>query len=868
MPLTEGTILGDYEVLAILGAGGMGEVYRARDLRLNREVAIKVLPEFYSRDPERLRRFEQEARAAAALNHPNILAVYQLGSTDGVIYIVSELLEGESLRERLQRGPLPLQKAVDLGVQIARGLAAAHKKGIVHRDVKPENLFITRDGHAKILDFGLARMETPIFERETIHPAKHTLPGVQMGTVGYMSPEQVRGETADERSDIFSFCIVLCEMLTGTPTFEKPTSVEIMTAILNEHPASHLSANIPLGLQRVLERGMEKHPEQRFQSASDLAFALESLSDGSMMAMSGIRAAAARKKRSGRLAAIVAGILTAAALAAGAISLLTQGSGPPQAENYVQLTHDGLQKTLIGTDGARLYLSLTTSAVNDLAVLDIADREESRLALAANDMEPVNLAPDGSAFLVVEGRGVPFRGAFWSVPVLGGSPRKLADAVGTTGTWSPDGKWLAYADGGDLYLAQADGTNPRKIRAGSLQIDGITWTPDGKLLRLSESQGFGAAIGAHSLWEMAPDGSGLHQVLAGWHNPPDECCGTWTPDGKFFLFASGGQIWALGREGRPFHQHLSPTQLTESPMTLSSPVVSRDGKKLFAVGATFRGELTEYDPRTGQFASYLGGISGEYVAFSRDGQWVAWVTYPEGELWRSRIDGSDRLQLTSPPEHPALPRWSPDGKNLVYFVFPQSATRPARIFEIAASGGSPKALMPNVALHQQDPNWSPDGTRIVFSGDQNDAAHDTATPTIHILDLATHQIADVPGSNGMFSPRWSPDGKSLVALNADSRTLRQFSFATRAWTKVADGNFGWVNYSSDGKYVYSLDFTGDGSVVRVRLADGHVETVASLKGFVTTGQFGGALSLTPGDAPLLLRDRGTQDVYALDFREK
>lgn len=875
MPLTQGSLLGEYEILAPLGAGGMGEVYRARDPRLNREVAIKVLPEFYSHDANRLHRFEQEARAAAALNHPNILAVYQLGTTSGgTVYIVSELLEGETLRERLRRGPVPLRSAVDWGVQIARGLAAAHRKGIVHRDLKPENLFITRDGHAKILDFGLARMEAPPDEKETMAPWHKTMPGVQMGTVGYMSPEQVRGEPADERSDIFSFCVVLRETLTGTPTFSKPTSVEVMTAILNEYPVSQLGPNIPIGLQRVLERGLEKHPEQRFQSASDLAFALESLSDGSMMAPgmtssgTGLRVIAGGRRRSGRTLGILAGVAVTAALIAIALYVLARGPEAPQAGKYVQLTNDGLQKALIGTDGARLYLSLTTSAVNKLAVLNIDDRQQSEIGLPAADMQPVNLSPDGSSFLVIEGSGFPFRGALWSVPVLGGSPRRLGNATGNTGAWSADRKWLAYADGADLYIAQADGTNPRKIRTLDRQVDSIAWEPDGTRLRLSESQGFGAAIGAHSIWEMGSDGSGLHQLMAGWHTPSDECCGTWTPDGRFYLFQSGGQIWSLGREGRLFHREVSPTALTASPMTLSSPVMSRDGTKLFVVGATYRGELMAYDSRTRQFAPYLGGISGEYVSFSKDGQWVAWVTYPEGVLWRSRVDGSDRLQLTSPPMHPALPRWSPDGKNLAFFTFPQSATQPARMYEIAAEGGSPTELLPNDGHNQQDPNWSPDGTRIVFAGDQNDAAREADKPTLRILDLATHQVSFVPGSLGLFSPRWSADGKFLVAMKGDSRTLMQYSFATQKWTKVAEGNFGWVNYSSDGKYLYSLDFTGGGEVVRVNVADGKIERVADLKGFVTTGQYGGSLSLTPQDEPLLLRDRGTQDVYGLGFTER
>src|ERR1035441_6122126 len=282
MPLTPGARLGQYELHSPLGAGGMGEVYRAHDTRLDREVAIKVLPESLTSDPERLRRFEQEARAAAALNHPNILAVYQMGTHDGVSYMVTELLDGETLRERLRGGLIPLRKAIDYAVQIAHGLAAAHDKGITHRDLKPENLFVTKDGRVKILDFGLAKVgpsKDSSGEEATLGTG--TEPGMVMGTAGYMSPEQVRGKTADHRSDIFAFGTILYVMVTGKQTFRKPTSAETMTAILNEEPPSisQIAPTAPPGLQRVVHRCLEKSPEQRFQSASDMAFALEALSD-------------------------------------------------------------------------------------------------------------------------------------------------------------------------------------------------------------------------------------------------------------------------------------------------------------------------------------------------------------------------------------------------------------------------------------------------------------------------------------------------------------------------------------------------------------------------------------------------------------
>ena len=280
--LQPGTRLGEYEIQSLLGAGGMGEVYRARDLRLRREVAIKVLPAVVSTDRERLRRFEQEAMAAAALSHPNILAVYQLGTYAGTSYLVSELLEGETLRAHLNRGRIALSRVIDYGVQIAHGLAAAHEKGIVHRDLKPENLFITKDGRVKILDFGLAKLTQaqPGSEHSAPTMGGETEPGLVMGTVGYMSPEQVRGQSADYRADIFAFGAILYEMLTGKRAFQKPTSPETMSAILNEDPPgiSQIVASVPPALQRVVHRCLEKVPEQRFQSTTDLTFALEALS--------------------------------------------------------------------------------------------------------------------------------------------------------------------------------------------------------------------------------------------------------------------------------------------------------------------------------------------------------------------------------------------------------------------------------------------------------------------------------------------------------------------------------------------------------------------------------------------------------------
>src|SRR6202521_1665945 len=282
MALSLGSKLGPYEIIAARGAGGMGEVYRAKDTRLGRDVAIKVLPEALVKDADRLRRFEQEARTIAALNHPNILGIHDIGTHQGAPFLVSELLDGETLREKIDAGPLPVKRAIEYGLGIAQGLAAAHDKGIVHRDLKPENVFVTRDGRVKVLDFGLAKLVRPEENTETAKTltSPASLPGMVMGTVGYMSPEQVRGQPIDARSDIFSFGAVLYAMLNGKRAFKRETSAETMAAILREEPPELNDAGwqSPLALQRILVRCLQKNVERRFQSASDLAFALESLS--------------------------------------------------------------------------------------------------------------------------------------------------------------------------------------------------------------------------------------------------------------------------------------------------------------------------------------------------------------------------------------------------------------------------------------------------------------------------------------------------------------------------------------------------------------------------------------------------------------
>jgi eukaryotic-like serine/threonine-protein kinase len=870
MALAPGTKLGEYEILSPLGAGSMGEVYRARDSRLNRDVAIKVLPALVSSDPQRLLRFEHEARAAAALEHPNILVVYQMGSYEGMPYLVSELLEGKTLTEVLRGGPLPLRKAIDYGIQIAHGLAAAHEKGVVHRDLKPDNLFVTREGRVKILDFGLAKLNQPKEAPTNLAPTI-TLPGVAMGTIGYMSPEQVRGQAIDHRTDIFAFGAILYEMVMGRTTFQKPTEADTISAILNEDPTpiSQLAPDTPLALERVVHRCLEKNRSQRFQSASDLAFALEALSNATTSSTSGVhdittevkvKKGAPKRRLPGWIAAVLV-IVAGVALAV----YFMQPAPVPKVANYVQLTHDGQPKSLIGTDGSRLYLSLGevragSFSSHGVAEMSVAGGEPQKIAILPSvNMAAVDLSPDGSELLVVDGQGSPPKGPLWSIPLLGGSPRRIGDLVAETAAWSPDGKLLAYTNLGDMFVANSDGTGSRKLISVRGDILNVTWSPDGSQLRFDSSETAGT-VGQHLAWEVSRNGKDLHRLLAGWHNPPDECCGRWTADGEYFVFQSKRQIWALPRKAGFFPSNPKPIQLTFSPLSLSSPLPSKDGKKLFLIGQTYRGELERYDAKSAQFLPFLGGISAEYIAFSKDGNWVAYVSYRDGALWRSKLDGSERLQLTFAPMYAVLPRWSADGKNIIFFEFALTADKPARIYEVSSDGGTPQPLIPDDSSQQMDPNWSPDGSKIVFAGESNDPAS-----AIRILDLATHQISTLSGSQGLYSPRWSPDGRYISAFSGDSKTLLLFDFQSKKWTELANGSLSWLSWSHDGKYVYALDFKGKDAVVRIRIGDHREEQVADLTDFVSAGRYSGALALMPDDSPLLLRDTGSQDVYSVDW---
>jgi eukaryotic-like serine/threonine-protein kinase len=808
-----GTLIARYRIVSLLGAGGMGEVYRAHDQRLGRDVAIKVLPESFSADPDRLRRFEHEARAAAALNHPHIVVVYDVGTSDGAPYIVSELLEGATLRERLASGPL--RNAVDVGRAIARGLAAAHAKGIVHRDLKPENVFLTADGGVKILDFGLAKLigDGPD-AGEAATKLAETQPGVALGTLGYMAPEQLRGQVVDHRVDVFALGALVYEMVSGRRAFPGGTTADRVAAILGGEPPSLTATNraISPALARIVSRCLEKDPASRFQSASDLAFALEGLS--SPDAPSDAAARIERRARRNWLPWAIAGLATAAAVVMSIASvwrtpaetrlLKTTVLPPPE----TAITDRGRAQG--GVPARRLSLSpdgqwlAFTAAGHDGVVWLWVRRLDS---LAAARLEGTQGAvypfwsPDSKylGFFSEDGKR---RSKLMTINMSGGTPTTVCDLPTTNstgGTWSQTGVILfgvfeaVERTSGEIRRVSASGGTPQPAttidsRTGERRHYSPYFLPDGRhFLYLAVGRTAGNPYEPNGLFVASLDSSERTLVM---------------PGGATAKFANGHVLFA--RESMLFAQPFDVTKLKLS----GEEVLVAD--QLFVAGPT--GAAGGFSVSNNGYLAYQGGTFplSQLTWFNRKGESLGTVGERGFALDVKLSPDDSRAVVTSPA--------TPFAKFDLW------------IHDLVKNVSSPLTFD---AADELAPVWSPDGGRVAFTSNRT---QDFAVYAKWATGAGTDELW-LTGGKDTAPVSWSPDGQFLLYVSTAPQTqqdLRVLSVPDRKHRAFADTPFAELQgeFSPDGKWVayvsnepgrrevYAAPFPGPGDKIRISFAGG------------------------------------------------
>jgi hypothetical protein len=863
MALSAGDRLGPYEIVAPLGAGGMGEVYRAHDPRLRREVAVKVLPAGLTTDLTRLARFEQEALTAASLNHPNILAVYDIGVHDGAPYIVSELLEGATLRQMLAGGALSTRKALEYAVQIAYGLAAAHEKGIVHRDLKPENLLVTKGGPVKILDFGLAKLtqtEPTSVGASELHTAfAGTEPGLVVGTPGYMSPEQVRGEATDRRSDIFAFAVILYEMLSGRRAFTGSSAIETMSAILKEEPPdlAH-STDIPPALARTIRRCLDKSPDQRFQSARDLAFALEALSSDSET-RAAVTPQGRRRHRFGFALAVVAGLLVVAAIVAG---LQIAGAiGRPSLPTFTRLTfrRGTVLSARFGPDGQTIVysaawqgnpLELFSTRVGSVEARSLGSVGASILSISSTGEMALRLQQpagnDDARGPASARRGA--RSTLARAPLAGGAPREIIENV-ITAVWAPDGQTLAI-------VRAVEGRRRLEFPPGNVlyetagEISAIAIAPSGRSIACAESsQGIGPVISIGLV-----DLNRTHKTLSGgWRSVRGVA---WSPRGAEVWFAASktsfgaGTVFAVTPTGRLRDVVRVPADLNLYDVFADGrALVGRSDNRLEARGVA-PGETKERDLSWYDYTG-LSDLSpdGRTIIITSDGE-------TGFQMYQRKIDGSPAVQLGEGGSFGL----SPDGRSTL-----MQTLAPLRFGILPIGPGEPRYI-PHPGFDAYFwANWFPDGKRILFAG--SEAGHGLR---LYVEDLdggGRHAIAPEGTIIATGSHAISPDEKFVAALEKGRVVLCPIEGgAARPVAGLSPGDVP-SRWSADGRvlYVYRRDELPV-RVYRVDVATGRKDLWKEIGPSDSAGVTGvGHVLLTPdGGSYVYNYIRTVSDLYLVD----
>jgi Tol biopolymer transport system component len=818
MTLSAGTHLGPYEILAPLGAGGMGEVFRARDTRLRRDVAIKLVRTDRVSSEDRLRRFEREARAAGGLDHPNILTVHDIGTHEGTPYLVTELLEGETLRDRLGAGGLTATRAVEYATQVARGLAAANAKGIVHRDLKPENLFVTRDGRVKILDFGLAKLSPspddvePEGKTATAEPSTDT--GARLGTVGYMSPEQVRGRAVDPRSDIFALGAVLYEMLSRQRPFRREGDFETLEAILHDDPPPLSRSDVPPALERIARRCLEKRPEDRFHSAHDLALALETCEEPARAA-----------RGHGRRWMAIAASATALVAVGAAWWLVRPGesrpTSPPGPLKFAPLTADGGWKDdpRLSPDGEKV--AYVWSGADD-------DNWDIYVKAVGFGTRPLRLtrdpAPDTTPVWSPDGREIAFvreleeNPVLYVVPSMGGQERRLTEIVGparplaslfTVGSlsWSPDGASLVFAEsgaqGGPARVTRfVLETRERKVLtsppAGTSGDLCPELSPDGKQVAFVRGQESSGA-GLQDVWVQPVHGGQARRLTTGAYGWA--CRLAWTPDGREIAFeappssATGdtGTLLRVSAEGGDARPLLGPGQKGGSPYLRGSRLV-------YAQYDTPRRNIWRVPGRKAPPSAEMRKLASSsqwdgQPDYSPDGRRIAFISDRSGaqNIWVCASDGSNPAQVTSFEGNvaPGTPRWSPDGRRIV-FDSTQSGSRD--IWVVDAEGGIPQPL----TREPSDENvgtWSRDGRSIYFSSDRSGRYE------IWKIPVRGGPAVQVTRDGGFYAEE-SWDGRWLYYSAIRPAPIRRVSVKGGESTEVVAEPISWIQWTLSPSGIY------------------------------------------------------------------
>ena len=813
MSLTAGARLGPYEVVSPIAAGGMGEVYRARDTRLQREVAVKVLPELFATDPDRRARFEREAQAVAALSHPNILAIFDVGVQGTTAYAVTELLEGETLRERLQQGALPLRKAIEYGVQIARGLAAAHDKGIVHRDLKPENLFLLNDGRVKILDFGIAR--SVLTEGPTMTGS--TDPGAVMGTAGYMAPEQVRGQAVDQRADLFALGAVLYEMLSGRRAFQRETAAETMTAILRDDPPDIVDVRAPLppGLERIVRHCLEKNPAERFQSARDVAFAIDSLSGASTAPVPQVETRPAPTRRWVWPAAALVVLLAAVPAAFLAGRRGTSSAASPQVK-FDTLTFDPqfITNARFMPDGRTIVFSAArTGNIPELLVSRANTAEPQPLGRPKTHLLSVSSAGELAVLTDVTLINHRLFNGTLARMTLDGAARSWMDHV-READWAPNGADIAVVrdvDGVDRLEFPAG--KPLHQTGGYLSDPRVS--PDGRRVAFVDHRVRFDDRG----WIKVADADGKVTTLT------EELWGiqsvTWSPDGAAVMFSAstGGNEGYLLRivtatGGTP------PRQLMPTPGSVLVLDSSSDGRLI----------LVRFDDRIGIRASTRAAVEERELGWrnnaisprlSSDEKLVLFTdqsvsTGPTYATVYRPVDGGPVARLGEGVSW----GFSPDGK----WVLSEVLSDPPRLAVYPLGPGSPLKLNPGGITHYLSGQWYSDGQRILTCGSEG-----SQPPRCYQQKLDGAPEALTPP--GFSAALVAPDGHTLLLKATDdswhlvraARSVQPF-----AALNALDRAIGWTDDSS-AVYVQSSGLSPAAIIDRVEVPSGVRKTVREIR---------------------------------------